>query len=373
MKNTADAQAASAGRRPTSAGSTASLLRRRTAAAAGRLFAGAAIRKARFIRATLTWSTIVAASQLATGCHRNGARDGALTLSGNIEVVDAQLGFKIAGRVARRLVSEGDPVKAGQLVAQLEDTEQVQQLALRRAELQGAEAALAELEAGSRPQEIASAAAALGSAEAERDRARLDFDRQQELLNRAAIASREFEAAQAQLKVADARVTEAAEHLKLVREGPRPETIAQARARVAQARAAVALAETQVANTRLSSPLTGVVLAHHIEAGEFVAPGTPVVTVADTVHTWVRAYVNQTDLGRIRHGQHVAVRCDTFPGKTYDGVVGFISSEAEFTPKTVQTQQERVKLVFRIKVDVANPNDELKPGMPADVIIPNPS
>lgn len=305
----------------------------------------------------------------AAGCRRHGDGEDALRLSGNIEVVDAQLGFKIAGRVAQRLVSEGDAVKAGQLVAQLEDTEQVQQLALRRAELAAAQAGLAELEAGSRPQEIASAVAALHSAEAERDRAHLDFARQQELLQRAAIASREFEAAQAQLKVADARVTEADERVKLVREGPRPEAILQARARVAQARAAVDLAETQVANTKLVSPLTGVVLAHHIEAGEFVAPGTPVVTVADTVHTWVRAYVDQTDLGRIRHGQHVTVKCDTFPNKTYDGVIGFIASDAEFTPKTVQTQKERVKLVFRIKVDVANPNDELKPGMPADVLI----
>lgn len=305
------------------------------------------------------------------GCNRgpSGSR-GDLALSGNIEVVDAQLSFKVAGRVAQRAVSEGDRVTVGQPVAQLDDTEQVQQLAVRRAELAGAEAALAELEAGSRPQEIASAEATLRSTEAERDRARLDYTRQQELLARAAIANREFEASQAQLKVAEARVAEATERLKLVREGPRPETIQQARARVAQARAAIALAETQVANTRLASPLAGTVLSHHVEPGEFVAPGTPIVTVGETGHVWVRAYVNQTDLGRIQHGQHVAVKTDSFPNKTYDGVIGFISSEAEFTPKTVQTAKERVKLVFRIKVDVTNTNDELKPGMPADVVIP---
>ncbi len=337
--------------------------------AAGRDLKRHRILRGQTLRRTVGFTLLATALLVVTGCHRGRDRNGSITLSGNIEVVDAQLGFKIGGRVAQRLVSEGDKVKAGQLVAQLEDTEQVQQLAARRAELAGAEAGLAELEAGSRPQEIASAEAAVRSAEAERDRARLDFARQQELLNREAIASREFEATQAQLKVAEARVTEAAERLKLVREGPRPETIRQARARVEQSRAAVALAETQVTNTKLWSPLTGVVLAHHIEPGEFVAPGTPIVTVADTVHTWVRAYIDETDLGRIQHGEHVAVRCDTFPGKTYDGVIGFIASEAEFTPKTVQTEKERVKLVFRIKVDVANPNDELKPGMPADVII----
>ncbi len=304
-------------------------------------------------------------------CHRPAETpSGDLLLSGNIEVTDAQLGFKIPGRVAERAVSEGGRVTAGQLIARLDDAEQKEQLALRRAEQSAAEAALAELEAGSRPQEIAAAEATLHSAEAERDRARLDFTRQQELLGKEAISNREFEAAQAQLKVADARAAEAGERLKLVQAGPRTETINQARARVEQARASVALAGTQLENTRLVSPLTGVVLSHNVEPGEFVSAGTPVATVADIAHMWVRAYVNQTDLGRVHLGQKVAVHTDTFPDKTYDGTVSFISAEAEFTPKTVQTPKERVKLVFRLKVDVANPNDELKSGMPADVVIP---
>jgi HlyD family secretion protein len=308
------------------------------------------------------------AAVFAAGCHRE-SKSGELVLSGNIEVVDAQLSFKVPGRVAQRPVFEGDHVKAGQLIAQLDDIEQRQQLAVRRTELAAAQAVLAELEAGSRPQEIASAEATVRSAEAEHARAELDYKRQQDLLKEAAISQRDFDTAEAQLKVAAARLAETRERLKLIREGPRTETIQQARARVEQARAAIALAETQVENTRLLFPLDGVVLSHNIEAGEFVTAGTPVVTVADTVHVWVRAYIDQTDLGRIQHGQHVAVHSDTFPGKSYDGVIGFIASEAEFTPKTVQTSKERVKLVFRIKVDVNNPNDELKPGMPADVVI----
>jgi HlyD family secretion protein len=308
------------------------------------------------------------------GCRRgDNDRNGELLLSGNIEVVDAQLSFKLPGRVVERAVAEGDRVQAGQLIARLDDAELKEQLAVQRAQLAAAEAALAELEAGSRPQEIAAAEAALRSAEADRDRARVDLERQRDLLQSAAIASREFDASAAQAKVTEARVAQATEQLKLIREGPRPETIRQARARVEQGRAAVALAETQLANARLESPLTGVVLSHNIEPGEYVAPGTPVVTVADLAHVWVRTYVAQTDLGRLRHGEHVPVRTDAFPGKTFDGVVGFIASEAEFTPKTVQTPKERVKLVFRVKVDIANPNDELKPGMPADVAIPPPS
>lgn len=308
---------------------------------------------------------------LLAACSRSGpGRSGDLVLSGNFELEDAQLGFKAPGRVVERPVREGDRVTAGQLVARLDDAEQVAQLALRRAELAAAEAVLAELEAGSRPQEIAAAAAALRSAEAERDRAQLDHARLRELRDKDVISARDLETGEAQLKVAAARAAEAAERLALVREGPRAETIRQARARVEQARAAVALASTLLDQTRLFSSLTGTVLSHNIEPGEFVSPGTPVVTVAETARLWVRAYVDQPDLGRVRHGQQVIVRTDSFPGRDFAGTVGFIASEAEFTPKTVQTPKERVKLVFRIKVDVPNPRDELKPGMPADVVIP---
>ena len=324
----------------------------------------------RRVRPPLWLAAALAVTLGFAACSRDGHRSGQTILSGNIEVTDAQLGFKQPGRVAERLVSEGDPVKAGQLVARLDDVEQKEQRDLAEAEVHVAEAALAELEAGSRPQEIASAAAGLHSAEAERDRVRLDFARQQALRTKDVIADRDFEAAQAQLKVAESRVTEAGEKLKLVREGPRAETIQQARARVAQARASLALAETRLAETRLFSPLTGLVLSHAIEPGEFVAAGTPIVTVADTAHTWVRAYVDQTDLGRVRLGQKLVVHTDTAPGRDFAGTVAFIASEAEFTPKTVQTTKERVKLVFRIKVDVPNPHDELKPGMPADVVLP---
>jgi HlyD family secretion protein len=311
----------------------------------------------------------VAAGLLLGACSgRDGS--GELVLSGNIEVTDAQVSFKVPGRVLERLVTEGDRVKSGQLVARLDDTEQQEQLALRHAELAEAAAACAALQAGSRPQEIAAAEATLHSVEADRDRLRLDFTRQQDLRGKDAIADRELEASQAQLKVAEARVVEAAERFKLVQAGPRVEDVTQGRARVDQARAAVAFAETQVENTRLLSPLTGVALSKNIEPGEYVSPGTPVITVADIAHVWVRAYVNDTDLGRIRLGQKLAVRTDTFPGKTYEGTIGFIASEAEFTPKTVQTAKERVKLVFRIKIDLANPDDELKPGMPADATIP---
>jgi HlyD family secretion protein len=316
-----------------------------------------------------TAAALIVAACLA-GCGRAGRDvDGAIMVSGNIEVTDARLAFKIPGRLIERTVDEGDQVQTGQLVARLDAIELEQQLAVRRAEHAGALAQLAELEAGSRPQEIAAAEATLRSAQAERVRSALEFARQRDLRTTDAVSERELESARAVLQVAEARENAAAEQLALVREGPRRERIDQARAGVAQAVAAVALATTQVTNARLEAPFAGVVLEKHAEPGEFVAAGAPIVTIADTAHVWVRAYVNQTDLGRLRLGQPVEVRTDTFPDKVYDGRLTFISSEAEFTPKTVQTAKERVKLVFRVKVEIENAAGELKPGMAADAVM----
>ena len=153
----------------------------------------------------------------------------------------------------------------------------------------------------------------------------------------------------------------------LVVAGPRKETIDQARAKVEQVAANLKLAETRLGYATVVSPLSGVVLSKNIEPGEFVVAGTPIVTVGDLVNVWLRAYIEEPDLDRVKVGQRAIVTTDA--GKTFEGHVGFISSEAEFTPKNVQTQKERVKLVYRIKIDITNPNMELKPGMPADAEI----
>jgi HlyD family secretion protein len=310
-------------------------------------------------------ATAIALSLLVASCG-GPADDGTIRVSGNIEVDDARLAFKVPGILVERAVSEGGAVTLGQVVARLDDTEQVQQVEVQRAEVAAAAAALADLEAGSRPQEIEAAKATVESTAAESRRAALEFERQRELRESRTISAREFEVAEAALAVAEARAAEATERLKLIVEGPRVETINQARARLEQTRAALALAERRLEFTKLVSPLTGVVLSKNIEPGEFVAPGTAVITVADTSKVWLRAFVNETDLGKIHLGQPVEVSTDSFPGKTYRGTLAFIASEAEFTPKTVQTNKERVKLVFRVKIDLENDDGELKPGMPAD-------
>jgi HlyD family secretion protein len=344
-----------------------------------------------------------------------------VAVSGNIEVTDVDAGFKIPGRVIERPVDEGELVQPGVVVARLDSADIESEVALRQAELHAAEAALAELvagsrpeeiaasaamrdkakeflgelEAGSRPQEIAVAEATLARAQADLADAETNYKRVKELYEKQMAASQEYDTAKAHYDAAVAAVTEALEKLKLVKEGPRQEEIAQARAALAQAeqqyklvqqgprqeeiaqarakveqgKANLGLAQTRLGYTTLTAPFAGVVLSKNVEPGEFVAAGTPIVTIGDLVNVWLRAYVNETDLGRVKVGQNARVTTDTYPGKVYAGRVAFISSQAEFTPKNVQTAKERVKLVYRIKIDIDNPQMELKPGMPADAEI----
>jgi membrane fusion protein YbhG len=292
-----------------------------------------------------------------------------LRVSGNIEVTDVEVSFRIPGWVEARPVSEGETIKAGQLIARLESTELAQEVALREAEAQAYAAELAALEAGSRPQEIAVARASVRHAQAELERLAAEYERQRDLLARNVASQQVFQRAKAEWEVAKSQVDEAQERLKLAEEGPRQEDITRARARLDQVRQSLAIAKTRLDYATLVSPIFGTVLSENVEAGEYVVPGVPVVTVGDLVNTWLRAYVNETDLGRIKLGQRVCVTTDTYPGKAYVGRLTFISSAAEFTPKNVQTAEERVKLVYRVKIDIPNPDLELKPGMPADADI----
>jgi HlyD family secretion protein len=297
---------------------------------------------------------------------REGKEVGVIRVSGNIEVTDVDVSFKIPGRLLQRSVDEGMTVSVGQPVALLDSADLEGEVSMKAAELQAAEAGLRELVAGSRPQEIAGARAAVAAAQAEAERLSGDFERAKVLHARDVISMQEFEKARTVYEVADERRKEAKESLHLVEEGPRREQIEQSRARVRQAKEALELARTRLSYAKIASPLSGVVLSKNVEPGDYVAPGTPVVTVGSLKDPWLRAYIEETDLGRVKVGQAVEVTADTYPGKKYAGRISFIAPQAEFTPKSVQTRKERVKLVYRIKVDVANPDMELKPGMPAD-------
>jgi len=292
-----------------------------------------------------------------------------LLLSGNMEVTEADAGFKIAGRVTDLLAEEGQSVAAGDLLAQLDDRELASTVAQYRAALREAETRLSELRAGSRPQEIEEARARVKAQEADLFRARNDYQRSDMLYENGAISTAQFDAAKSAYESRLAQLGQASESLRLVQEGPRMEQIEQAAYKVRQAGAQLRTSEERLGDTVLHAPFSGVILRKNVELGETVSQGTPVYTVGDLAHPWIRVYVKEDRLGLVKLGQKARITSDTYPGKTYEGYVSYISSEAEFTPKSVQTQEERVKLVFGVKVRVENPNNELKPSMPADVRI----
>jgi HlyD family secretion protein len=294
---------------------------------------------------------------------------GELRLSGNIEVTDAEVSFRINGHVLERAVDEGEEVRAGGVVARLESADLERTVARQQAEVEKARALLAELTAGYRPEEIGQAEAALVQARAELVRAESEWNRDRDMVAQDLISVREAETSKAAFEVARGRVTEAGERLAMLRKGYRTEQVEQASAQLKVAEESLAQARINLGYALLTAPMDGMVLSENIEPGEYVAAGTPVVTIGQLDPLWLRAYIAETDLGRVKLGQTARVTTDTYPGKEYRGTVTFIAQDAEFTPKNVQTEQERVKLVYRIKITLPNPDHELKPGMPADAVI----
>jgi HlyD family secretion protein len=314
---------------------------------------------------------VIAALALATlfAVRHIPERKSGISVSGTIEVTSVELSFKVGGRMGQRLVDEGEMVRPGQVVARLEDDELKEERSARAADERAALAALADLKAGSRREEIAEGEAALARMKADAERQARDAVRAEALFRREVIPQKDLDSARAGRDASAAAVREAEERLHLIRVGPRPDAVSQSRAKAESARAALALAETRFSQSVLVAPLPGLVLAKHAEPGEMLAIGAPVVTVGKMDEVWLRAYIPETELGRVKVGQKARVTVDTWPGRIFEGRVGFIASEAEFTPKNVQTEKERVKLVYRIKIFLANPKMELKPGMPADAVI----
>jgi HlyD family secretion protein len=291
-----------------------------------------------------------------------------LGASGTVEATDAQLGFQVAGRLLEVTPREGERVAAGQAVARLDSTEIEARQAQAVAAAVAARAQLAELEAGFRSEEIAQGRSGLAAAEDRVRDAERDLERVSTLFAGRAVSREALDKAQLALDLAKTQREQASQQERLLARGPRRERVDYARAQVAAAEAAVSTFAATLANYRLTAPFAGVVSVRHREPGEIVAPGTAVLTLLDLEKRWVRIYVPENRLGAVRLGQRAAIRSDSFPGKTYQGEVSFIGSEAEFTPKNVQTTEERVRLVYAVKVRVVgDPGLELKPGLPADV------
>ena len=291
-----------------------------------------------------------------------------LAASGTVEATETDLGFPLSGSVDRIAVREGDAVARGDTLAWLESEALRGRLAGAAAALEATRARLAELEHGFRPQEVAQARAAARATGQRLEEARLDGERARTLFEGEAISRRELDRAETALVAAQADMDRARAQLELVLEGPRAEQIAAQRALVEQAEAALRQAEAELGHTSVEAPFAGIVTIRHREPGETVPAGAPIVTVMDTTDRWVRIYVREDAIGRVSIGQAARIASDSWPGREYDGEVTFIASQAEFTPATVQTEEERVKLVFAVKVRVTgDPAGELKTGTPADV------
>jgi membrane fusion protein YbhG len=355
-----------------------------------------------------------------------------IRISGNLELTQVDISFKVPGKLMERTVDEGDPVKKGQLIARIDQLQNLQQKAVQQAAVQSSEMQLAQAEssltwqrktveadiamrnadilqaqaqldqllAGSRPQEIQQAAAAVADAKTQYQQASADWARAQALYKNDDISTAQRDQYHARYNSTSALLHQAQEHYALVKEGPRKEEIEAARATLARAQAALQVSEanrlqiqqredalraqradverakaqlgvsqSQLDDTTVYSPINGVVLVKSAEVGEVLAAGSTVVTVGDIDHPWLRGYIKETDLGRVKLGQKVKLTTDSYPGKVYWGRVSYIADQAEFTPKQIQTEEERVKLVYRIKVDVDNSSHDLKLNMPVDAVI----
>ncbi|MDP3906087.1 efflux RND transporter periplasmic adaptor subunit [Novosphingobium sp.] len=299
-----------------------------------------------------------------------GADDGALKLYGNVEIREVQLGFRVGGRIERLLVDEGDKVVAGQVLAELDTRPLQDKLAQSEARLAGASALASRDSNGSRPQQIAEAQAGLASAEAALVEARRQLERRQTLVGKGFISRAEVQTAEAGVDAARARVDAARAALSLAREGVRTEeqVASMANRSAIQAERQAVVTDLEDAVIRAAEP--GQVLTRAREVGAIVQPGQTVMTLALTQPVRVRAYVAEPDLPKLQPGQSVKVRVDG-TNQQWDARIGFISAVAEFTPKTVQTEQLRADLVYRVRLTVNDPKGQLRQGQPVTVIFPS--
>jgi len=324
------------------------------------------------IRIVLIVAVILVAAGVWWWSSSRAHKSDEVVLFGNVDLRQSDVPFNAAERVTEVLVQEGDHVRRGQLMARLDPTRMEPQVAKAEADVAAEQAVVNRMHAGSRPEEIAQARANVLSAEADSANARRQFERLVELSKTSdgrAVSRQDLDSARATLDVADAKLAVSRKALDLEVAGPRKEDVAQAEAQLRSDEAQLALLRRQLADMELHAPVDGVVRSRLVEPGEIASPQKAAFTVAITDPKWVRAYVAESDLPYVREGVRAAVTADGIAGKTLSGWVGFISPTAEFTPKTVQTEELRSSLVYEVRVFVKDPSDLLRLGMPATVRI----
>jgi HlyD family secretion protein len=304
-------------------------------------------------------------------------REKGLYYSGTIETTQANLSFQVPGRVAKVNVQEGQTVVKDQVIAELDRSEFESRLAQAKANLERAQKTKQQLETvlainkKTLPTEVVRARANVKSVQDTLQDTEKNYQRFEDLFRKGVITGKERDTMKLNYDVANNKLIESESVLKLA-EGNLTkidavkQDIEVAAAQINSVNALLNQASIQLDYTQLKSPLDGVVTSRNIEPGESVNSGREVLTVSDLARVDLKIFVDETEIGKVRPGQKVDIKVDTFPGKTYTGTVSFISPEGEFTPKIIQTKKERVKLVYLVKVSIVNPNFELKAGMPAD-------
>lgn len=295
-----------------------------------------------------------------------------ITLYGNVDIRQVQLGFRVNGRVAEMNFDEGDSVKPGDLLARLDAKPYEDAVAAQSAQVANLRATLDKLVAGPRAAEIAQARAQLEERMADFENAKLAYDRAFKLRPGQTISEAALDNARANRDTAQARVDSARQALQLLEEGTRSEDISAARANLAGAEANLSAAKTSLQDTELKAPATGVILSRLREPGAIVATSDTVFVLSLDRPVWVRSYVPEPLLGKIHPGLEVTVTTDSAPDRPYRGKIGFISPVAEFTPKSVETPELRTDLVYRLRIIIDEPDQGLRQGMPVTVHVPEP-
>ena len=324
----------------------------------------------------VTRGLVVAALALACACAAlwgwklyERQRQQGLVLYGNVDIRQVDLGFRVGGRIESVLVDEGDAVSAGQPLARLDADILRQQRDQAAARLAGQKADLARLERGYRVEEVAQAKAQVAAARAVAENAAINLNRVTAMRQSNAISQKELDNARAQDREAAARLKSSQDQLDMLLSGYREEDVLAQRAAVAAAEAELRRADIQLADGVLHAPQKGVILTRAREAGAIVQQGQTVYTLTLTEPVWLRAYVDEPNLGKIKPGMPVRVAVDAAPGKTFPGTVGFISPTAEFTPKTVETREVRTALVYRLRVQAEDPENVMRQGMPVTIFV----
>jgi membrane fusion protein YbhG len=315
---------------------------------------------------------IILLAMLATYLWRqHGANDpsAAFSLSGNVDVHQVELAFRVSGRISAVKVQEGDEVSAGQVLAELDPVPFRTDVDSAKADLAQAQAQLDKTRRGFRVEEVAQARANAAQRAADLENARVTLRRQEQLVAAGLVTHQQIDDAQARVHMSEAALAASRQQLALELRGSRIEDIQAQEATVASAQARLEKAQTALADATLLAPSKGIISVRARELGAIVQAGQTVYTLTLNDPVWIRAYVSQPRLGRIKPGMPVKVTIDSMPGRQYDGTVGFISPEAEFTPKTVQTEQVRDDLVYRIRVIASDPDNVFRQGMPVTVLI----